>query len=160
MQPYAGTVQLGTPSIINGDGELDLSYLEDFVTNCASCNFNFIDARFFLERSDATVSQYGQAVHDFLENDLPPVQAKYPQLDGLPVFISGWWLNGVSLEEGGELMTDLLPYLDNKPNVLAHQAYAGLLEGGLVNAAATGLTPAGQAYNGGVTLADVSPLFG
>ena len=55
-------------------------------------------------------------------------------------------------------MEDLLPYLDNKPEVLAHQATVGLYKGGFINADATGLTPAGQKYND--FFADVSSLFG
>lgn len=158
MQPYAGTVQLGTPPIANNDTETGLSYLEDFVGNCASCRFNFVDVRIYQERSNANVVQYAQALRDFLENDVVAVQAKHPQLKGLPIFLSGWWLNGASLDEGGDLMEKLLPYLDHKPEVLAHQATPGLLEGGLINADATGLTPAGQKYFN--FIADVSSLFG
>lgn len=158
LQPYAGTVQLGTPCITNGAGDLTLPYLESFLAACTTCTFNFVDVRFYQDRTAATPVQYAQAVRDFLENDIVAVQAKYPQVKGLPVFVSGWWLNGVTLSEGGDLMELLLPYLDNNHNVLAHQSSAGLLEGGLVNAEATGLTPAGQAYDN--YFADVASFQG
>ncbi|KAL6715790.1 hypothetical protein ACLMJK_006751 [Lecanora helva] len=157
MQPYAGTVQLGTPSITN-EGEVGLAYLESFVTSCTSCTFNFVDVRFYLDRSTTTVTAFAQQLHDFIENDVYAVQAKHPQLKDLPIFISGWWLNGVSLDEGGELMETLLPYLDNNANILAYQASAGLLKGGLINDLENGLTPAGQAYMN--YTADVASFLG
>lgn len=59
---------------------------------------------------------------------------------------SQFWLTGASEDEAGDLMDELLPWLDSNANVLFYQAFGGLLEGGFVNAAGTGLTPAGKAY--------------
>jgi hypothetical protein len=44
-------------------------------------------------------------------------------------------------------MDALLPYLDANPKILGYQAFGGLWEGKFVNAAGTGLTPAGVKYN-------------
>ena len=147
MQPYAGTVQLGTPTITNGDGELNLAFLESFVSNCAGCNFNFVNVEFFLERESYSPELYAQALKTFIDITVPAVQANHPQLKGLPIFLGAWWLNDASLAEGGDLMDELLPYLDGNANVLAYQAAGGLWEGDFINADATGLTPAGQKYN-------------
>ena len=43
-------------------------------------------------------------------------------------------------------MDELLPWLDNNTNVLFYQAAGGLFKGEFINAAGTGLTPAGTAY--------------
>ncbi len=43
-------------------------------------------------------------------------------------------------------MDDLLPFLDNTPSVLGHQAFGGLWEGNFIKADGSGLTPAGQKY--------------
>ena len=43
-------------------------------------------------------------------------------------------------------MDQLLPWLDSNAHILFYQAAGGLFEGQFVNAAGTGLTPAGTAY--------------
>ena len=67
-------------------------------------------------------------------------------------------LEGASESEAGELMEELLPYLDGNPNVVAYQAAEGLTEGVFVNADADGLTTAGQKYN--EYTADVASFLG
>lgn len=59
---------------------------------------------------------------------------------------SQFWLTDASEEEAGDLMDELLPWLDDNDNVLFYQASGGLFEGGFVNADGTGFTPAGTAY--------------
>lgn len=147
MQPYAGTVQLGTPAVTNGGGQTGLTYLENFVSKCTACTFNFINVHYYSQRSEVNTTQYASALKEYIATTVPAVQAKYPQLKNLPIFIGEWWLSGASLDEGSELMDDLLPYLDNTPSVLGYQAFGGLWEGSFINADGMGLTPAGQKYN-------------
>lgn len=147
MQPYAGTVQLGTPAVTNGGGQTGLTYLENFVGKCTTCTFNFINVHFYSQRSEVNTTQYASALKEYIDTTVPAIQAKHPQLKNLPIYIGEWWLWGASLDEGSELMDDLLPYLDNTPSVLGYQAFGGLWEGSFINADGTGLTPAGQKYN-------------
>ena len=84
LQPYYGYVQLGTPAVTNSGG---LAYLEEFVKACTDCSFNFVNVHFFLDRSHMTTTQYAQAVKAYIEKDVPAVQAKYPSIAGLPIFI-------------------------------------------------------------------------
>lgn len=53
---------------------------------------------------------------------------------------------GASEDEAGELIDELLPWLDSNTNILFYQAAGGLFKGEFINAAGTGLTPAGTAY--------------
>lgn len=146
MQPFKGTVQLGTPAVTNGGGETGLAYLENFLSYCTDCNFNFINVHHYLERESNSPNMYIQALKNYIEKDIPAVQAKHPQIQGLPIFIGEFWLHDASLADGAELMDALLPYLDSNPNVLAYQAFGGLWKGNFINADATGLTPAGLKY--------------
>ena len=147
MQPYVGTVQLGTPAVTNGGGQTGLTYLENFVKQCSNCTFDFVNVHYYLKRSDVDVAQFVQAAKDYIEKDIPAVANQYPQLKGVPIYIGEWWLTGASLDEGSDLMDAMLPYLDQNPNVLGHSAFGGLWEGNFINADGTGLTPAGQKYS-------------
>ncbi|CAF9928067.1 MAG: hypothetical protein ALECFALPRED_003939 [Alectoria fallacina] len=146
MQPYYGTVQLGTPAVNCGGGQAGLTYLEDFVQLCTGCAYNFVNLHYFVDRSQVNVTQYIQGLKDCVGLSVPAVQAKHEPLVGLPIVIGEFWLTGASEDEAGDLMDELLPWLDSNANVLFYQAFGGLLEGGFVNAAGTGLTPAGKAY--------------
>ena len=46
MQPYYGTVQLGTPTITNSGDQAGLTYLETFVSLCAGCTCNFVNIHY------------------------------------------------------------------------------------------------------------------
>ena len=87
MQPYYGTVQLGTPAVTNGGGATGLAYLEAFVEACTGCSFNFVNVHHYLQRSDVNTTQYAQALKDYIDTDVPAVQAKHPSIAGLPIFI-------------------------------------------------------------------------
>lgn len=87
MQPFYGQVQLGTPAVTNGGGETGLQYLSNFVGNCTSCSFNFINVHYYLYRSDVNTTQFTSALKDYIENKVPAVQAQHKALQGLPIFI-------------------------------------------------------------------------
>ena len=166
MQPNYGTVQLGTPAVTNRGGPAGLTYLEDFVQLCVGCAYNFVNVHFFVDRDQMNVAQYIHALKVYIEADVPAIQARHKPLTGLPIAIgevstlplnvpsrshhrltpSQFWLTGASEDEAGTLMDELLPWLDNNANVLFYQAAGGLFAGAFVNAAGTGLTPAGTAY--------------
>ena len=87
MQPYYGEVQLGTPAITNGGGSNGLAYLEAFVEACTGCSFDFVNVHYYLQSSDVNTTQYIQALQDYIDIDVPAVQAKHPSIAGLPIFI-------------------------------------------------------------------------
>ena len=87
MQPYYGEVQLGTPAVTNGGGSTGLAYLEAFVEACTGCSFNFVNVHHYLQSSDVNTTQYIQALKDYIDIDVPAVQAKHPSIAGLPIFI-------------------------------------------------------------------------
>lgn len=87
MQPYYGTVQLGTPAVTNGGGQAGLTYLENFVELCTGCGYNFVNVHYFVDRSQMDVAQYIQALKDYVDTNVPAIQAKYAALAGLPIAI-------------------------------------------------------------------------
>lgn len=87
MQPYYGTVQLGTPAVTNGGGQAGLTYLENFVDLCEGCAYNFVNIHYFVDRSEMDVTQYIQALKDYIDNNVPAVQAKHESLAGLPIAV-------------------------------------------------------------------------
>lgn len=89
MQPYYGTVQLGTPAVTNGGGSAGLTYLENFVTLCAGCTYNFINIHYIVDRSAMDVTQYIQAIKNYIDITVPSVQSKHASLKGLPIAVGG-----------------------------------------------------------------------
>ena len=87
MQPYNGTVQLGTPAVTNNGGQAGLTYLENFLKLCTGCTFNFVNVHFFVDRSQMNVAQYIQALKDYVDISVPAVQAKHAATKGLPIAI-------------------------------------------------------------------------
>lgn len=87
MQPYYGTVQLGTPAVTNGGGSAGLTYLETFVSLCTGCTYNFVNVHYFVDRSAMTVTQYIQAFKNYIDINVPAVQAKHSSLTGLPIAV-------------------------------------------------------------------------
>lgn len=87
MQPYFGTVQLGTPAVTNGGGPAGLTYLENFVLLCTGCAYNFVNVHFYVDRSEMTVTQYVAALKTYININVPAVQAKHEPLAGLPIAI-------------------------------------------------------------------------
>ena len=87
LQPFYGTVQLGTPAVTNGGGQAGLTYLDKFAGLCTGCSFNFVNVHFFIDRSKMNVAQYMSALKDYVDNSVPAVQAKHKSLAGLPIAI-------------------------------------------------------------------------
>ena len=87
LQPFYGEVQLGTPAVTNGGGATGLNYLEAFLEACTDCSFNFVNVHHYLQRSDFNVTGYASALMDYIDNQVPAVQAKHDSIKGLPIFI-------------------------------------------------------------------------
>ena len=87
LQPYYGTVQLGTPAVTNGGGLAGLTYLDNFLTLCTGCAYNFVNVHFFVDRSKMNVAQYIEALKDYVDINVPAVIAKREQTAGLPIAI-------------------------------------------------------------------------
>lgn len=87
LQPYYGTVQLGTPAVTNGGGSAGLTYLDDFLTLCTGCAYNFVNVHFFVDRSEMNVAQYIEALKAYVDINVPAVIAKREQTAGLPIAI-------------------------------------------------------------------------
>lgn len=148
MQPFydPAHVALGTPAITNGGGTTGLNYLDTFVSICEACNFNFINIHFYLQRSDVNTTQFAQILRQYIDVDVPALQAKHANLKGLPVVLGEFWLMGASDDEGVVMLKEVLPYLDGNARVLAYQAFGGLWKGNWILQDGSGLTPAGQVY--------------
>lgn len=55
--------------------------------NCKDCDFNFVNVHYYRLRADVTPEQYAIALRNYIDNEVPAVQAKYEQLNGLPIFV-------------------------------------------------------------------------
>ena len=87
LQPYYGTVQLGTPAVTNNGGQAGLTYLDNFALQCIGCAYNFVNVHFYVDRSQMNVAQYVQALKDYVDIDVPAIQAKHLALTGLPIAV-------------------------------------------------------------------------
>lgn len=87
MQPFKGQAALGTPAVTNGGSPGGLTFLEAFLDKCTGCTFDFINIHYYLQRSDVNTKQFTQAFKDYIDKDIPAMQAKYKQLKGLKIMI-------------------------------------------------------------------------
>ena len=87
MNQFQGKAKLATPAVTNGGGSTGLNYLGQFVDNCDGCHFDLINIHHYVPRSDLTVDQAVSALKSYIENDVPALQAKHSQLQGLPIVI-------------------------------------------------------------------------
>jgi hypothetical protein len=88
MMPLQGLgASLCTPSITNGGGNYGLNYLEKFVTACSGCVFNVINIHHYVQRSDVDVDGAVKALQEYIDQTVPAVQRKHPQLRGLKLFL-------------------------------------------------------------------------
>ena len=85
MQPYNGTVQLGTPAVTNGPS--GLTYLDNFASRCTGCIYNFVNVHYYVDRSQMNVAEYVQALKDYVDINVPEIQAKHEALTGLPIAV-------------------------------------------------------------------------
>ena len=117
MQPNYGTVQLGTPAVTNGGGQAGLTYLETFVSLCTGCTYNFVNVHYFVDRSAMNVTQYLQAFKNYIDINVPAVQAKHSSLTGLPIAVG---------EVSNHFLPSSPPSLASSTNtlpVLAHRRF-------------------------------------
>lgn len=88
MMPLRGLgASLCTPSITNGGGSFGLNYLEKFVGACSGCVFDVINIHHYVQRSDFDVNGAVKALQEYIDQTVPAVQRKHPQLQGLKLFL-------------------------------------------------------------------------
>ena len=87
MNQFQGQALLATPAVTNGGGSTGLNFLGNFVDNCQDCHFDIINIHHYVQRSQLTVDQAVAALKSYIEKDVPALQAKHPQLQGLPIMI-------------------------------------------------------------------------
>ena len=87
MNQFKGQAKLATPAVTNGGGSAGLTFLGNFVDQCSGCHFDMINLHYYVQRSDLNVDQAVSAFKSYIEKSLPALQAKHPQLQGLPIMI-------------------------------------------------------------------------
>jgi hypothetical protein len=88
MMPLAGLgAALCTPSVTNGVGTFGLDYLERFVGACQGCIFDVINIHHYVQRSDMDVDGAVRALQAYIDQTVPAVQRRHPQLQGLKIFL-------------------------------------------------------------------------
>lgn len=88
MMPLKGRgAGIATPAVTNGVGTTGLNYLQNFLTFCQDCSFDLINVHHYVQRSDCDVDQAVTALQEYVDKTVPAVQAKHPQLQGIPICI-------------------------------------------------------------------------
>lgn len=88
MMPLRGLgAQICTPAVTNGVGTYGLDYLQKFVDACSGCVFDVINIHHYLQRSDLDVDGAVRVLKAYIDQTVPAVQQKYPQLRGLKIIL-------------------------------------------------------------------------
>lgn len=136
IQPFAGTVQIGTPSVLwnnvgsssGGDYNTKM-WMKYFMGNCTGCEFNF-----------AAVHWYQNCVPEWFQGN---VTDAYETL-GMPIWVTEFQCYGTNAEQVSFLQK-VLPWMDAQDYVQRY-AYFGVFPDFLVNSNGTGLSDVGEAY--------------
>ena len=112
LQPYAGRVKLGSPSVCNGAEPLmGLNWLSAFLDACQGCTIDYI-----------TIHWYGLASDDGVKHFKDHITKAKHTAQGRDVWITEFQPNG-SVEEQSDFMGKVLPWLDDPSNGVKRYAY-------------------------------------
>jgi hypothetical protein len=130
MQPFAGTFQIGMPSVLwNRGPPAGETWDQQFLGNCTNCELDF-----------AGIHWYQDCVTDWFTGNVTQAW----QVLQKPLWITEFQCYGTDAEQASFLQT-VIPWLDAQSYV-ARYAYFGVFAGYLLDAAGMGLSLAGQAY--------------
>lgn len=112
LQPYAGRVKLGSPSVCNGAEPLmGLEWLTAFLDACQGCTIDYV-----------TIHWYGLANDEGVQHFKDHVAKAKDAAQGRDVWITEFQPNG-SVEEQSNFMGKVLPWLDDPSNGVKRYAY-------------------------------------
>lgn len=112
LQPYAGRVKLGSPSVCNGAEPLmGLKWLTAFLNACQGCTIDYV-----------TIHWYGLANDEGVQHFKDHVAKAKDAAQGREVWITEFQPNG-SVEEQSNFMGKVLPWLDDPSNGVKRYAY-------------------------------------
>lgn len=115
MQQFKGQALLATPAVTNGGGSTGLNFLGEFLENCQDCHFDMINIHHYVQRSSMNVDQAVSALKSYIETNVPALQAKYKQIQGLPIMVGEvsfipfnvpWFLPSPPLQENFRIIED------------------------------------------------------
>lgn len=111
MEKFGDAVQVGSPAVCNGGGEVGLAWLKKFMAACESCKIDFIAIHWYGDAND-----YGV---EALKKHIKDTQAVAA---GRPIWLTEFQPSG-SVEQQADFMNQMLPYLDDKSNGVERYAY-------------------------------------
>lgn len=104
VQPYAGSLSLGSPAVTNGVGEgIGLSWLQDFVGNCTGCQLDFFAVHWY---GDVTNPR---SFKDYIRSCWDRFQK--------PIWLTEFGVNSGSEEQIAAFLKVVLPWLDRQAYV-------------------------------------------
>lgn len=133
MEQFGGKVKIGSPAVCNGDGPTGLTWLQSFMTACASCQIDFV-----------AIHWYGLATPDGVDNLKKHIKDTVAMAGGRPIWLTEFAPSGSAADQQ-KFMTAMLPFLDDKSNGVERYAYYqvdGILASG------SSKTPLGNVYTG------------
>ena len=142
MQPYAGQVQLGSPSVSNGAGQnpatgqpMGLDWLTAFLQQCSGCSISFVPVHWYGCNAGAGCNVQG---------DISAFKTQITQAmktaGSLPIWVTEF---GTNSGDPTTFLNAVLPWLDSQSQVHRY-AYFMVEDGKLTSG--NSLSPVGQQY--------------
>lgn len=104
IQPYAGTLALGSPAVTNGVGDgIGLSWLHDFVGNCTGCQVDFVTVHWYGDVNNP------KSFKDYLKGCWEQFQK--------PIWLTEFGVNSGTEEQIAGFLMAVLPWLDRQAYV-------------------------------------------
>ncbi|GIZ48435.1 hypothetical protein CKM354_001149500 [Cercospora kikuchii] len=129
MNPFKGKAQLCAPSVTNGGGQMGLTWLKDFLSQCTDCQIDCLNIHWYDSASNV----------EYFKKHIQDAAALAP---GKPIYVSEFGATG-SDEEISQFLQEVMPWMDSNSDVAGY-AYFMTASGQLV----TGTEPStyGKTY--------------
>lgn len=137
MEPFAGQALLGTPAVTNGGAPMGLTWLSNFMEACTGCTFDFINLHWYS-------NIYAGA--SYLESYIQQARAI---TNGKPIWITEFGItseNPYTEAQLEQFLKTSMSWMDQQSDI-ARYAFFMDQAGGLMNAAGTNISAAGNIYN-------------
>ncbi|PPJ52913.1 hypothetical protein CBER1_11574 [Cercospora berteroae] len=129
MNPFKGKAQLCAPSVTNGGGQMGLTWLKDFLSQCTDCQIDCLNIHWYDSASNV----------EYFKKHIQDAAALAP---GKPIYVSEFGATG-SDEEISQFLQEVMPWMDSNSDVAGY-AYFMTASGQLI----TGTEPStyGKTY--------------
>lgn len=137
MQPFAGKALLGAPAVTNGAAPYGLTWLQQFMTKCTGCRFDFIVVHWYSNH------YAGATYFESFINDVRKVA------NGKPIWVTEFGLTSddpYTEDQLIDFLETVMPWMDQQSDI---HRYAYFMDeaGALINSNGKGMSTVGKIYN-------------